>query len=127
MSKTLTGLALPGLLCLSGCAGSLITGDGEQLRIGSAAFAEYAEQVFRDQNEVLDRLAFALDGHPENAALIAAEDQVLAACQGLNEIAVRQQRGEGIRPLRDARTARAVPVCEEAAAAAAELLGNEAR
>ena len=57
-------------------------------------------------------LAFALEDAPENAALLAAEDAVLDACAGLNDIAVRRQRGEGIRPLRDARTARAVPECE---------------
>lgn len=115
-------LSLPVLACLSGCAGSLITGAGEQLRIGSDEFAEYAQDVFRLQNEVLDGLAFALEDAPDNAALIAAEDAVLEACAGLNDIAVRRQRGEGTRLVRDARTARAVPECESAAATGALLV-----
>lgn len=110
------------LALIGGCAGSLTTPDGERIALRSDAFADYAERVFRYQNEVLDTMAFALDTRGDDAALIAAEDRVLLSCAGLNDIAVRRQRGAGIRPVRDARTARGIPECESAAQAAADLL-----
>ena len=127
MSKFKAGLILAALgLALTvsgGCAGSLTTPDGERMALRSDAFADYAERVFRLQNEVLDALAFALDARgDDDAALVAAEDRVLLSCAGLNDIAVRRQRGAGIRPVRDARTARGIPACESAAQSAADLL-----
>lgn len=122
MSKSLPGLLFLAAAGLTGCGGSLMTADGDQLRLRSDEFAAYAERVFRFQNEVLDALAFALDERPDDMGLVTAEDEVLRTCAGLNDIALRRQRGEGTRPLRDARTARSVPECETAAAEAAALL-----
>ncbi len=127
MSKSLTALLLLAAPGLAGCAGSLLTADGERLRLRSEAFAEYAEGVFRLQNEVLDALAFALDERPEDSALVAAEDHVLEACAALNGAALRRQRGDGTRPLRDLGAARSVPECEAAAAMAAEQLRARGR
>ncbi|MGD8324092.1 MAG: hypothetical protein PVF50_06970 [Gammaproteobacteria bacterium] len=121
MSKSLTGLTALTLAGLAGCAG-IVTADGTAMRPGSAAFTAYAERVFRLQNQVLDALAFALEAQPDEMTLIAAEDSVLRACAGLNEIAVRRQRGAAARVLRDARTARRIPECEAAAIAAADRL-----
>lgn len=126
MLKGLKSLTAAGLAaaCLVGCAVGVTTADGTRLELRSAEFADYAERVFRLQNEILDALAFALDELPDDAALVTAEDNVLDACAGLNDIAVRRQRGEGTRPLRDARAARVMPECEAAAAAAGELLAS---
>jgi hypothetical protein len=118
---TIAGLAAGGL---AGCAVGVTSADGTRMGLRSAEFAQYAEGVFRLQNEMLDALAFALEDHPDDAALIAAEDNVLDACAGLNDVAVRRQRGEGMRPLRGARAVRTMPECEAAAIAAAELLAS---
>ncbi|HEU4620260.1 MAG TPA: hypothetical protein VFV10_19645 [Gammaproteobacteria bacterium] len=110
----------------SGCA-SVTTAGGDELRIGSDRFSAYAEQVFREQNRVAGRLAFALDaeeeGSPRYRALADAEDALLEACTGLNEIAARRRDGRRAGALRGLRAARAAPDCERAAAAAAGVLG----
>jgi hypothetical protein len=122
MSKPLIILYFFALAAICGCAGSLATGDGERLRISSAEFAEYAQDVFRLQNQVLDELAFALDERPDDIGLQNAEETVLDACADINELAVRRQRGRGVRPLRDMEAARSVPACEAAAAMASEAI-----
>ena len=132
MSKSLSGLkfltvAALAATGLTGCAVGVTTADGSRMGLRSAEFADYAEGVFRLQNEMLDALAFALEERPDDVALITAEDKVLDACAGLNDIAVRRQRGEGTRPLRDARAGRAMPQCEAAAVAAAKLLESRDR
>ena len=122
MSKPLIILVFFSLAAVSGCAGTLATASGERLRISSAEFAEYAEEVFRLQNEVLDELAFALDEGPDDIGLLNAEERVLEACSEINEVAVRRQRGGGVRPLRDMEAARTVPACEAAAVMASETI-----
>lgn len=124
MSKMWTRLILLAVAGLPGCAGSLTAADGQRMRLQSDEFAQYAERVFRLQNEVLDSLTFALDEHADEMSLSAAEDEVLGACAGLNDMAVRRRSGGGQRPLRDLRAARAVPDCEVAAHAAARLLDS---
>jgi hypothetical protein len=122
-------LLLPGLgfasLALSGCAVS--TAGGERLRLDSAEFRGYVERVFREQNRVADELAFALEvpGEPGDA-LAAAEDALLAACAGVNELATarRDERQLGLR--RSLRAARTVPDCERATLAAGRELGSRA-
>jgi hypothetical protein len=109
------------LLFLAGCA-AVPTADGERLRLSSAAFRAYVERVFREQNRVADELAFALEAPGSRAALAAAEERLLAACAGVNELATarRDETALGVRA--SVRAARTVPGCEEAArAAAAEL------
>ena len=109
-------------LVLGACATAVTTGSGTRLALRSAQFATYAEDVFRLQNEVLDALAFVLDDAPDTPAAVLHEDELLTACTGLNEIAVRRRDGGGVRPLRDAATARSVPQCEAAALSAADWL-----
>ena len=104
--------------CLSGCS-AVPTADGETLRLTSAEFREYVERVFREQNRVADAIAFALEapGSPR-ADLAAAEQELLAACEGVNELATarRDQRRLGLRAR--AHAAGTVPDCERATRAA---------
>ena len=106
------------LLALSGCA-AVPTADGQRLKLRSAEFRDYVERVFREQNRIADALAFALEvqGSPD-AGLAAAEQQLLEACAGVNELATarRDQRRLGLRS--SVRAAKSVPDCERAALAA---------
>jgi hypothetical protein len=114
------------LLVLAGCA-AVPTADGERLRLASPEFRAYVERVFREQNRVADELAFALEAPGSSAALASAEERLLAACAGVNELATarRDETELGIRT--SVRAARTVPDCEEAARAAAAELGRSAR
>jgi hypothetical protein len=114
------------LLFLGGCA-AVPTADGERLRLASPEFRAYVERVFRDQNRVADELAFALEAPGSNAELAAAEEVLLAACAGVNELATarRDEAELGIRA--SMRAARTVPACEEAARAADAELARVAR
>jgi len=103
---------------LAGCA-AVPTADGEKLRLGSVEFRDYVERVFREQNRVADDVGFALEspGSPRTD-LAAAEQELLAACEGVNELATarRDQRRLGMRA--SVRAARTVPDCERATRAA---------
>lgn len=110
------------LVSLVGCA-AVPTADGQRLRLGSPEFRDYVERVFREQNRVADAAAFALEApSAQNADLAAAEQELLAACAGVNELATarRDQRRLGIR--KSARAARTVPDCERAARGVDALL-----
>ena len=95
------------------------TADGQRLSLRSAEFREYVERVFREQNRVADAVAFALDAPGEqDAQLAAAEQELLAACAGVNELATAR-RDERRLDMRDSlRAARSVPDCERATRAA---------
>lgn len=128
MTRRCSGLALlAGLAVCAGCV-TVVTGDGERLRAGDAAFAEYVETVFRMQNDVASALAFALDDADVDSArhqqLEAVELAVLEACQDLNALAAARQRDERSGGLRGLAAARAAPTCEAAASEAASLLGD---
>ena len=91
------------------------TADGQRLRLASPEFREYVERVFREQNRVADAAAFALEASGAQRAELAAADQdLLVACAGVNELATarRDQRGLGMRG--NVRAARTVPHCERA-------------
>jgi hypothetical protein len=106
------------LLCSSGCA-SVPTADGQRLKLGSDEFRDYVERVFREQNSVADAVAFALEAPgAQDAELAAAEQDLLAACAGVNELATarRDQRRLGLRS--SIRAAKSVPDCERATRAA---------
>lgn len=110
-------LALP-----AGCA-SVATSDGERLSLASEEFRAYVERVFREQNRVADEVAFALEAPGgQRTELAAAEQRLLDACAGVNELATarRDQQRLGLR--RSAAAARTVPQCEAAARAANALL-----
>ena len=106
------------LLILSGCA-AVPTADGQRLSLRSDEFREYVERVFREQNRVADAVAFALEAPGElDPQLAAAEQDLLAACMGVNELATarRDQQRLGMRA--SLRAARSVPDCERATRAA---------
>lgn len=115
------------VLSAGGCA--VTTAGGTRLRVGSDAFSAYAERVFREQNRVASRLAFALadaeraDG-PRYRALEDAEDDLLDACMDLNDVAARRRDRQRPGALRGLRAAREAPACERATAAAAALLAD---
>lgn len=111
-----------------GCA-TVTTAGGKRLRIGTDAFAAYAERVFREQNRVASRLAFAMadiadDDSARYRSLAAAEDRLLDACAGLNEIAARRRDGERPGALRGLHAAEKAPACDRAAQAAAAALAK---
>ena len=113
---------LAAALALNGCA-AVSTADGQRLALTSPEFRVYVERVFREQNRVADELAFALeDADAPRAELAAAEQTLLEACAGVNELATarRDDRRLGVR--RSAAGARSVPKCEQATRAAALLL-----
>jgi len=108
------------LACV-GCA-TVTTVDGQRLGLASAEFASYVERVFREQNRIADALAFALDDEADRTDLMEAEQSLLTACAGVNELATARRDGEGLGLKRSAANARSVPTCERAAQAAASLL-----
>ncbi len=92
------------LLGLPACTPYVVTGDGERIRANSAAFREYAEQVFRVHNEVTTSMAYAIDelegadGTDEyRERLIAADDRMMQACATLDELALARRDGRKIR------------------------------
>jgi hypothetical protein len=111
-------LVILAFIGLAGCA-AVPTADGEKLRLGSSKFRDYVESVFREQNRVADDVAFALEAPGSSSPELAtAEQQLLAACEGVNELATarRDQRRLGMRASVSA--ARTVPDCERATRAA---------
>jgi hypothetical protein len=119
---SLRPLLFAATLALPGCA-AVPTAGGERLTLTSPEFRAYVERVFREQNRVADELAFALEAAAAPAAeLAAAEQSLLEACAGVNELATarRDERRLGWR--RRAAGARSVPACERATLEAAKLL-----
>lgn len=107
---------------LTGCA-SVSTADAERLRLASPEFRAYVERVFREQNRVADALGFALEGGVEPSAdVAAAEEALLAACAGINELATAQRDARRLGLGRRMSLARGVPECERVARAAAATL-----
>ena len=110
---------------LAGCA-AVTTADGQRLGLASDDFRAYVEKVFREQNRVASDLGFALEDG-DVAGLAAAEDALLAACAGVNELATlrRDDRRTGLK--RGAEAARTVPQCEQATLAARAALERAGR
>jgi hypothetical protein len=111
---------------------AVTTADGTRLGLTSTEFRAYVERVFRDQNKVASDLAFALDdatssGGAAPPALTAAEDRLLEACSGVNELAIsrRDQSDLGVR--KSASAARSAPDCERATRAAQTALREQTR
>ncbi|MBN1237595.1 MAG: hypothetical protein JXB36_03790 [Gammaproteobacteria bacterium] len=123
-SRNVAALAGAALLA-SGCA-AVTTADGERLPVASDRFRAYAEGVFRRQNRIATDLAFELgELDPDEAAfdeLAAAEDELLAQCEGLNEVAAAARDGERLATGRRLDAARKAPDCERATDAAAAAL-----
>ena len=106
---------------LAACA-SVTTADGSRLAFASEEFRAYVERVFRSQNEVASKLAFALEdvgtSGGEGSPLAAAEDALLGACEGLNELATSRRDEQRLGLRRSAEAARKAPDCERATSAA---------
>ena len=116
----------PLLAVVAGCA-AVSTVDGERLALTSAEFRAYVERVFREQNRVADAVAFALEDEGSDAALAAAEQRLLAACAGVNELATARRDDSALGLRRSLRAARTVPECERAARLADAELARAAR
>jgi len=113
---------LAAALVLNGCA-AVSTVDGQRLALTSPEFRAYVERVFREQNRVADELAFALeDATAPRAELTAAEQALLEACAGVNELATARRDEQRLGVRRSAAGARSVPACERATRDAARLL-----
>lgn len=132
MRKPKTTAACAAALLAVGCA-PVTTLDGERLALTSEAFRTYVESVFRKQNAVATDLTFALEdeglSEADSAVLESAEAALLAACEGLNELAAERRDGEKPGGIRAAKAARQAPQCELAARnarAALDLVGEEA-
>ncbi|HEY8520203.1 MAG TPA: hypothetical protein VIN61_08990 [Gammaproteobacteria bacterium] len=113
-------------LAAAGCA-AVTTVDGERLGVASDEFRDYAERVFREQNRVATDLAFAIEeaeirGFDAPEALVRAEERLLEACAGLNELAARRRDQRRVGARRGLAAARQAPRCEAAAREAAALL-----
>ena len=103
----------------------MATADGERLRLASADFRQYVERVFREQNRVADELAFALEAPgAERGELGGAEQRLLEACAGVNELATARRDGRSLGVRRSTASARSVPACERAASDAARLIDD---
>lgn len=104
----------------------MTTANGERLAVGSDAFRDYVERVFREQNRVATDIAFALeveDLSPERAGeLEAAEHALLEACAELNELAAARRDDRSSNSAAAARSARTAPACEQATQSAARVL-----
>jgi hypothetical protein len=120
--------AIPTLL--AACA--VTTADGTRLGLTSAEFRAYVERVFRDQNKVASDLAFALDdatasGGSAPPELTAAEDALLQACAGVNQLATSRRDQEDLGVRKSASAARSAPDCERATRAAQAALDRHGR
>ena len=112
---------LAATLALQGCA-AVATAGGEQLALRSPEFRSYVERVFREQNRVADELAFALEAAPGRAELTAAEQALLTACAGVNELATSRRDDRRLGVGARIAAARSVPDCERATQSAAARL-----
>jgi hypothetical protein len=124
-------LSLAAASLLAACA-VVTTADGTRLGIGSDEFRVYVERVFREQNKTASDLAFALDdataaGGAEPRDLAAAEETLLGACAGLNELATSRRDAQHLGLRRSAAAARGAPDCERATRVAQAALATRTR
>jgi hypothetical protein len=117
-------LVLPVVLALCGCA-VVVTAEGDRLGLTSSEFRAYVERVFREQNRLASELAFELeDAAAPRAELAAAEQALIEACAGVNELATARRDAQDLGARGSLVRARSVPDCERATAAAAQLLAG---
>ena len=110
---------------LAACA--VTTADGRRLGLASSEFRAYVERVFRDQNKVASDLELEVDdataaGDSAPPELTAAEDALLKACAGVNELATSRRDQEDLGVRKSASAARSAPECERATRAAQAAL-----
>lgn len=101
------------VVALTGCA-TVLTPEGERLRMRSTAFRDYVEGVFREQNRWATELLIAQEEAEGDRydELVRAEDRLLGACAGLNELAAARRDSRSIGPVRRANLARTAAGCE---------------
>jgi hypothetical protein len=110
------------LLVLQACT-AVPTADGQRLKMASPEFRAYVERVFREQNRVADEVAFALEADGATRKnLVAAEQRLLEACAGVNELATTRRDEQRLGVRHRAAAARSVPACEQATKTAAAML-----
>jgi hypothetical protein len=73
--------------CLLGCASAPVNS-------GHDSFADYAESVFRRQNQLTSRLMMLNDDADEDEVFEVADQAMRDACHLLNEYAEREMSGE---------------------------------
>jgi hypothetical protein len=120
-------LLLAATAVVSACA-AVVTADDERLGLASPEFRAYVEQVFREQNELADTLAFAAEDQASPPAALAATEQALqVACTGVNELATARRDSRRLGTRRSLDLARSVPGCERAARQARSVLAPTPR
>lgn len=112
---------------LAACA--VTTADGTRLGLASGEFRAYVERVFREQNKVASDLELELDDAGASAPpeLSAAEDALLKACAGVNELATSRRDQEDLGVGKSASAARSAPDCERATRVAQAALKERSR
>lgn len=126
MSVVRVALLLIALVAVSSCA-TVVTVDDARLHVASPEFRVYVERVFREQNRLLNELAFVLEDSPDAAPLLlAAEEALIDACGGVNALATARRDSVKLGMRRDLQLARSAPACELAARQAAAALGRGA-
>lgn len=93
----------------------------------SSAFQDYVERVFREQNRWATELLQAQDEAEgeDYEALLRAEDSLLAACAGLNELAAARRDARTLGRFRQAELARSAPECEVVTTEVREAVARE--
>lgn len=132
MDATRIIAALLLLPCLQACSGHVTTAKGEEMWITSLAFQQYAEQVFRHQNQVGQQLVDALEANEGGAPgwgrrLSKAEDHLWDACLLLNDLAIAYQERRELDLWHQRQAAYSVSACEAATLEAERLLDGGAR
>ncbi len=111
---------------MAGCI-TTKTADGRRLVMGGEKFKSYVEQVFRQQNRVIDDLIYVLpeiEQTDEDLAsrLLQAESEMLESCRHLNSLAAsyRDKRKPGF--FKRTKVSRSVAHCDRAAQKTQSLL-----
>lgn len=120
------------LPCLQACGGRVTTVNGEDMWITSLAFQQYAEEVFRHQNQVGQELLDAQEANESGApgwgqSLSKAEDRLWDACLLLNDLAIAYQERRELDLWHQRQAAYSVSACEAATIEAERLLDRGAR
>ena len=107
------------LFGLAGCA--TLQGNGSL-----SNFSDYAESVFRHQNEISSRLMMLSDSDqlPDSTEFESAEEAMVNACSLLNEYAERESSGESMGLRFKARVQASVEACDASAQRMDTLLKN---
>ena len=113
---------------LGGCASvDVHYPDGHRARMSKAAFKVYAEQVFRYQNRIVDRLIRADEQGEPDARLLRAEETMAEACRPLIALVSAKAEHRALEMSDKLEMPRAAPACEQAVVAVDALLSADPR